>query len=249
MKFSLKKAGGGDKAAKPAKPAKRASRSGGREGTAAVKAFFVNHLEKLLLTAIVILAAMIIYSGFRKERLQSSPEKLTSEILTARTKMNASSWAEVSKQRQPEPDTFDVQATADTVGIKDEDFQLPTPVHPILKEREKRRSDPQWLAPVELEVRAGYGPLAIRSSEAPGAATPEVMRPERGLTNTRPLPDKLRQRRRGEMSSGDAPTVSAFFVSITGLVPIKQQAAAYREAFEGAAEFLAERDTPKYLAV
>ena len=248
MKFSLKKGGGGDKAAKAAKPAKRASRSGGREGTAAIKAFFVNHLEKLLLTAIALLAVVIIYSGFSKPGLNSDPAKLTAEINAARSNMNASTWTEVSKQRQPEPDTFDVQATADTVSIKDEDFQLPTPVHPILKEREKRRTDPQLLAPSELEVRAGYGPLAVRAAETPGAATPAITRTERGSAGTRPLPEKLRQRfSRG--SSGDSPTVSAFFVSLTGLVPIKQQAAAYREAFEGAAEFLAERDTPRYLAL
>lgn len=249
MKFSLKKGGGGDKAAKPAKPAKRASRSGGREGTAAIKAFFVNHLEKLLLTAIALLAVMIIYSGFRKPGLNSDPGKLTAEINAARTNMNASTWTEVSKQRQPEPDTFDVQATADTVSIKDEDFQLPTPVHPILKERAKRRTDPQLLAPTELEVRAGYGPLAVRAAEAPGAATPAIPRTERGSAETRPLPEKLRQRYRGGSPGGDSPTVSAFFVSLTGLVPIKQQAIAYREAFEGAAEFLAERDTPRYLAL
>ena len=247
MKFSFKK-GGGDKSAKPAR---RVSRSGGGGGLASVKAFLVNHLEKILLTVITAMSLMIIYSGFAKERLQSDPQKLEVAIRSAQTQINAPTWPDVRQQRYPEPDTFDQQATADTVAIKDEDFQLPMPFHPILKERQKRRSDPQLIAPVEIEVRAGYGPLAVHPADSAGS------RPhcptscgQKGIRTTRgPCPKSTASAVAATSPVASLPTESAFFVAITGLVPLKQQAAAYREAFEGAAEFLAERDTPKYLAL
>lgn len=245
MKFSFKR-GGGDKGAKAAK---RVARAGGQDSVTAAKTFLLNHLEKLLLTAIALVALLIVYSGWKKDRLQSSPEDLRRATQSARSRIDESTWAEVRQDRQPEADTFNQRATADTVAINDENFPLPMPFHPILKERQKRRSDPQFIAPLELEVGAGYGPLAVRPDDSTDAGMSGLFRSSGSSEESRPLPNKYTDHRPGEMLTGASPTESAFFVSVTGLVPIKQQFEAYREAFEGAAEYLPERDTPNYLAL
>ncbi len=245
MKFSFKKGGGGDKAA----PAKRASRSGGN-GLASVQAFLVNHLEKLLVSLIAVLTLWFLYSGLKQERIQFDEDDLKVAIDSAKSTIDAQTWNEVRQQRYPEPDTFDQQATADTVAIKDEDFPLPVPLHPILQERQKRRSDPQLIAPLDLEVEAGYGPLAVRPTDSAGAGRmPGFFRDTEGTEKTRPLPPKYTQSKAGQYTKGASPTESVFFVVIKGLVPIQQQFAAYQDAFDGAAEYLPERDTPRYLAL
>ena len=241
MKFSFKKkdagAGGENKS-------KRKSRSGGN-GMASMKSFLADHGEKLVFGLIIVGSAYIIYSGFSTAGLNSDPEDVRSAVTQATSRMNAETWLEVKATRHPEPDRFKQQATEDTIDISADDFAMNMPWHPVLKAQRQRRQDPELLAPLELEVRAGYGPLSVVETAGEGDLS-DLMR--RGPSeNTRALPDKYRDK--ASASIGGQNVESRFFVSVTGLVPVQQQQAAYETALANAIEYEIERDTPKYLAL
>jgi hypothetical protein len=242
MKFGLKKK---DKASGSVeKKAKRKASRGSGDGLAKMKAFFANHIEKLLLGAIAACALLLVYAGFRKETLDTDPEKVRAEVSRAQSNIQSSTWAEVKQVRQPETDRFDEQATQDTIGIDLSAYAMNVPFHPRLQQQNKRRSDPELLPPFDLEVNAGYGALAIKSNDRDTSISSMI---EGGSSKLRSLPSGF-NKGRGDTRLGGS-YEGRFFVVITGLIPYKKQFDLYQEAFMGAAEYEMERDVPKYLGL
>ena len=243
MKFSFKKKDAG--ASGEAKSTKRKARSGGKSGMASMKSFFADHGEKLVFGIIVAVSAYIIYSGFSQDGLKSEPDDVRAAVTRAASVMDADTWAQVKAARHPEPDTFKQQATEDTIDISSDDFAMEMPWHPVLQAQRQRRQDPDLIAPLELEVRPGYGPLSV-VERAGGSDLSNLI--NRGTSvNTRPLPDKYREK--SSSSIGGQNIESRFFVSVTGLVPVRQQQEMFKNALANAIEYEPERDTPKYLAI
>ncbi len=241
MKFSFKKNDGDEKKAKP--KAKRKSKG---DGVASLKTGAANHGEKLLLGLVVLVSVYVIYIGWNREGLDSSPAEVESAINNARSKMDSPTWAEVKQVRYPEPDKFDRLASDDTRPLKAEDFAMKMPMHPVLQEARQRRTDPELLAPLELEVRPGYGAIAMRGDGEGGRSAIGNLIGD--SDDTRALPDAVRERFRGQSTSG-TDTEARYFISITGLVPVKAQQELYRAAFGQAIEYRIERDMPQYIAL
>lgn len=249
MKLNLKKkdaAGGGGGGGE--KKAKKKARSGGGDGLVKAKTFFAEHVEKLLLGAIAVVSLYLVYAGFSKETIANDPASVEREIANAKASMNASTWAEVKQERLPEPDTFDEQATLDSIAIDAASYKLQSPFHPRLQERGRLRTDPELLAPFDLEVKAGYGPVSVR--QPAGAGSELAGMANRSDPNLRTVPDNpFRQSAgRGDRSSSGT-YKERFFAVVTGLVPVKKQFDVYQETFKGAAEYDMERDVPRYLGL
>jgi len=242
MKFSFKKDGGdGEK-----KPKAKSKSRGSGDGLASAKTSLANHGEKILLAVIGLISIYIIYSGFNREGISSTPDDVESEVQSARARIESPTWLEVKATRFPDVDRFDEKANANTIDIKVEHFPLRAPLHPVLQEERQKRKDPVVVAPVDLEVRPGYGALMLADNGQGGGGLRTVL----GNANedTRPLPDKIRERMGGR-SSSRGPTESRYFISVLGLVPAKVHQDAFREALVKAIEYSIERDTPRYLAV
>ena len=236
MKLSLKKkkSDGGEK------KAKRKSKGGGN-GMANAKAFFANHIEKVLLGAIALVSLMIVFSGFRKDRIQTSPDAVLSAVSNAERNIDSSSWATIAPQRMPEPDTFKQRATLESKTISADAYAVNMPFHPRLQEQSKKRSDPTLLAPIDIEVRAGYGGLAIKETNKRdlGEAFGSDTKVGRSI-------NAESQKALGDVNMGGS-YESRYFVSITGLVPYKKQFDLYLDALKSASSYEIERDVPHYL--
>ncbi len=244
MKLGLKKDG-------EKKPKKARRKASGESPVVKLRAILVQHAEKIVLGIIALASVWLIYSGMRQEKLQTDPEQIRVAVQSAKEHIESSRWDDVKSQRAPAADQFDQQASQDTVPISPDNFVLHAPFHPILTNPPKRRPIPQLLAPRDLEVKAGYGPLAIKDTEGRGslAETFSSQLGPDGEPLTRPLPDKFRQRLPGESSFSSAKVESRYFVSITGLVPFKEQVEQFEQAFKDAQEYQPERDQPRYLTL
>jgi hypothetical protein len=235
---------GGEAAEKEKKPKRKASRGSGNS-VAAAKEFLKLHVEKLLLGAMALAALLLIYVGFSKEPLGTSPDTIMSAVTTAQTSINSATWTDVKQQRFPEPDTFDQRATLDTISIDRDAYAIAQPLHPRLQERGKLRTDPELLPPFDIHVEAGYGALSIKAPEGRSNYS-EIARTS--SEEFRDIPSTFRANRRGETNMG-GDFEGRFFVAITGLVPYKKQFDIYQAAFDGTAEYNAERDVPKYFGL
>ena len=241
MKFGKKKnnADGGEK-----KKAKRKGRGGPGAGVA-LKNFFAEHVEKLALAAIALVSLLVIWKGLSKEPLGDTPDTVTAAVNNARNKIDASTWSEVSKTHQPESN-FLGQTEQDLIQIDPAAYTYDRPFHAVLRERGKRRGDPTLLAPLEIQLVAGYGGLAIKQDTTSGE-TGSFTRGRGNIPGTRGLPNEMRSRR-GAVSMGGN-YESAYFVGILGLVPYKAQFDSFEEALLGAAMFDADRDRPRYIGL
>ncbi len=243
MKLNFKKnksGGGGDKKSK-----RGASRQGGGDAIGNFKRFLSEHVEKLVLVLIAVVSLYLVYIGFSKEPLGTDPDAVQSAVRNAQSRINSGTWAEVKQDRFPEPDNFDQQATQDTISIDPAAYDLSKPFHSRLQQRSKRRSDPELLAPFDVEVKSGYGAIAIRSPDQDAGIASLV---QGNSPDLRPLPGNLRGSGRGEVQLGGT-YEERFFVALTGLVPYKQQFDLYQEAFKGASEHDLDRDVPKYMGL
>jgi hypothetical protein len=235
-----------DKAAEKAPAAKKAKRKGGGgDPMASVKKFFTEHVEKLVLGLVALLSALLLFRGFRAEGMKESPDTVRTAINTANSVVAASTWADEKKKRYADADNFDEQANQDVIPVDLASYEMSRPLHLPMLERRRRRTDPALLAPYELEVKSGYGAVAIK---APAGATGISATLERSSPDTRPIPESMVQSsgERGSFASGSGRYEGRFFVVITGLVPYKAQFAAYEAAFKDAVGYNIERDIPNY---
>lgn len=233
----------------PEKKPKRKSRSGASPAVVA-KQFLINHAEKAVLGLMGLIALLLVYKGFSQPALENSPETVRTAISSARSAVDQSTWAEQLKQRYPEPDQFDRQATEDVNAVDLTAYDVSRPLHAPMLERRGRRTDPELFAPVELEVKSGYGAVAVKPPTGVTTSTPLIS--SRNDPNLRPIPDSMLNQSRGRRSEGGFTSGSGeklesrYFVAINGLIPYKKQFDAYEKAFAEADAYNFERDTPKY---
>ncbi|MEZ6116090.1 MAG: hypothetical protein R3C28_05895 [Pirellulaceae bacterium] len=242
-----KKAKKSAKPAKEKKPAKKKSKGNGA-GAEKLKQFFLLHSEKLVVGVLAAAAAWIIFQGFSLDGLPANqaPADLQQAISSADSYIKQTPFTEVRSVRYPEEDRFDQQATEDTNGIELAAYSLDNVFSPIYQKPQRLRKDPELLAPYQLETKAGYGPIALKSQESGSDGFVNESRDP----NLRQIPEQLAQRFRGggggEGSMSGGKIESRYFVAVSGLVPLQKQMALYEEAFDGAAEYSLERDMPNY---
>ncbi|MCA9215542.1 MAG: hypothetical protein KDB27_20900 [Planctomycetales bacterium] len=237
---------GGDKKKAPKQKAegkkkKKRSSSGGA-GMANAKQWLMLNVEKLVLGLIGVSALFLIYKGVSGAGLapNQGPDQLTSKLTSADNALRDGNGDAMRAVRYPEPDTFDQQAAQDTSAVDAEQYATAQPFFRILKEQQKLRQDPDLLPAVDILVRSGYGPLMIKEEESALAtfATQDE--------NVRALTENLNTKWKGSIS-GEGKAKPVFFNTIVGIIPLRDQLAAYNTAFIGAAEYDLGRDFPRYV--
>lgn len=127
-----------------------------------IQAFFLHHIEKILLVVVVGLMLLLIWRGLSLPHLDNSfsPQGLVSQSNNAKTMIDdPERWKEVSGPRIP---PFDVVAGVHDVLKKSEPLAYmlvnswSRPDFPKLSPRQ----DPELYAPINLIARAVVGPLA-----------------------------------------------------------------------------------------
>ncbi len=126
----------------------------------AVAGFFVSHVEKLVLAVVLVLSGVFIYSGYSLEGVssQQTPVALSREVDRVRGHINGDHWENISKKHQPRTGHLErARKTQTPVG-----YAALKPFIPPDKPSGIRRTDPEILAPIELEVSVVVGPLALQ---------------------------------------------------------------------------------------
>jgi hypothetical protein len=133
--------------------------------------FFAKHVEKLIFAAVGLIVAFFVYSGFSIEGLDSSktPDNLRQQANGARDKLGRTQWDDVKDQEDRV--VLDLTRRLETKGTS---LVATDPVayashldwNARLFSQKGKRADPPLLPPEQLEVVAGYGPLAMMGSMA-----------------------------------------------------------------------------------
>src|SRR5690349_8423050 len=119
-----------------------------------LQAFFLNHIEKILLVIVLLLMVMLVLGGLRLEHLGSrfTPQALVTESDDTKRTIDQERWTEISVKRMPD---FNVVKGVTEVQKKTEPiaYALPNslarPDFPKLSPRQ----DPVLFAPEHLVVR------------------------------------------------------------------------------------------------
>lgn len=239
-------------------------------GEGGLKGFLGRHIEKLLFGLIVTVAAMMVWSGFsNREGISSSkdPTKLTDEATRATSHINGFSWDGHYRDKRSPKDASDLSSrAAQTLQKMSEDaYATQKLIAPPVSTPRTRRTDPDLLAVIDLTATAGHGALVkptFRSENRnAGEEGAEEFFDQAGESD--PLagqdldPDKFRpvpsgfnlagSREGGRSGSSDAGK-GVYFVSVTGLVPYREQLKIYQSSFLNASAFNPSRDAPRYLS-
>jgi hypothetical protein len=210
----------------------------------ALKALFLQHVEKLVLGVVLVLVVVFIYNGYSSKGISESPKELKNLAASAKSHINKPTWEEEVKRRFPDGVTgFTPQAEAVMVKSAADKYALPQPWKVPIGRLEKKRTDPKLYPVVQLVARGGYGPLAMHPDSRTGA-DPLAAAAETG----RELSPEALARIPGYRPPSNAVSQGMFFVVLTGLFPYKQQAAEYDEAFAKSPGYDASRDMPMTMA-
>ena len=239
-----------------------------------IQQFFVGHCEKLGLALIGILCIGLIYKGYSREVSKITPEDIQNINDQAQQNIQNTTWSNVKTERVQDID-FRQKAENVLQPISSTVYQI-GPLRELMAKPQTKRIDPELYAVEELEVVAGFGPIALRdrnrsknskSGIGMGAGlglgglflSPEET--EDGVILLRQLDTSEREKFegkqergsfsgafRGGFQSGAGNKAEAHsFVSILGLVPIRRQMNEYDRCFKEADGYHQQRDTPNYV--
>ena len=233
-----------------------------------IKDFLISHIEKIVLAVVVVLAGWIVASGYGRDtpKQDMTPESLADLSNTAQANIKTSSWAEVAEERVLEVRFGDRAAQINNTVART--HYMATDFKPPLWKLESKRVDPKLMPVKDLVVRAIVGPMAqemddeerlLRQEEEEEKSSDFLMEPGATRLVDRQLwpedREKLQQgygaSRGGGGGMGIAgnttKSVGTQFVSLTGLVPVRQQDEEYEHCFLDAMDYNEGRDHPQYV--
>jgi len=229
----------------------------GKKSEGGVGAFLFEHVEKIALGVTGVVVLVFIFLGSRHAPIQESlePEKLEIKRRQAIDYIHSSSFGAVRDQRYPPRRPFVERAREDVAEMRLQDYQFRQPWEQTYEPQLDKRQDPLLLAVQELEARPGVAALATTAATGGGLGMFEGGRPpatedKETETDLPPQPDlrpdQLAEIARYYRPEGGANAVSAHFVAVTGLVPIREQRTLYEQVFKDAAGYDIGRDQPYY---
>ncbi len=237
----VKKAGKAGADRPSAKESKK--KRSGLLGEGGLGVLFSNHIEKILLATAVIMAMMMVFSGFSKRTTidgNKSPEDLQQQASRAVSVVDAGTWSDFRAERDRDKHFLD-RATETQENVLVDAYAMGQLIKPPLVPARTLRTDPKLLAARELRVKSGYAALAVKRD--PRSAR-EARSTNRGVGPRRRLDDigwKQFVRTGGENTEG------VYFAAVTALVPYQEQLAEYKPLKNTVGDN-PERDQPHYLA-
>lgn len=147
-----------EKAPKAAKATKESKAGAGGAN------FFQLHVEKIALGAVVLVMAYLVYDGMGTKGVpdNKNPENLTQTASSTLSSIKESHWKEM--EIQPERQ-FKKEFEALVKDSHSPTFDKPYETDPweiAPRSISEKRGDPALLAPINLQVKTGYGALAIK---------------------------------------------------------------------------------------
>lgn len=171
----------------------------------ALKQGLVNHVEKIGFVIALAMVGLFIYSGVKLEPYGRSPDQLRADAESARTRITSYEWeaieADLDPNRNFSEEVKESSKAVDSDGYDTGGGQLdPTP------EPDKiiPRGDPEILAPVNLEAKTVFGPVAEYSQPNPFTSLEAAPKPEAEVIRIRRPKTKKSSSPRG-MGGMDSP--------------------------------------------
>ena len=132
----------------------------------AIKAFFINHGEKVAFVAFSLALLMLCWSAFNVERYTKSPDELQEQSRQANERISKSVFDPKNDNLNVLP--YETLAVNQSRSLAVDPYRYGSPFHPRDFVRKIPRSDPKYLPLLELRAIAGYGPIAMPSKGGAG---------------------------------------------------------------------------------
>lgn len=191
-----------------------------------IKDFFVRHCEKIILILIVPIALWIASWSMSYPPLEWKPEALTQSANDARTRVDSNDRTADDE----EVVVFKYNQLAQLIKqpVAKKFYETPIPWRPSVFPDRVPRVAPPVFTVTNLRARSGIGAIQFRpSTTAPGA----ILGGPSGL---------------GGQSSATMEKKGAQWIVLTGLIPVREQLAAYLDTFSASKGYDIERDRPVY---
>ncbi len=221
-----------------------------------LRTFFIEHVEKLLFGLAATIAIVLCWTGIHTSRTAriSSPETpamLLEQAREAEQHVDGFTWDDFKDL--PERDArAEYQSRIDEARqeINPSRYRSPNVLSPPYMPPRQKRQDPKLFPVTHLQARGGFSTAQrrIARTEAADNVLEDTTIPKETQTD-RPIPGVNRNgdtRRVSRTSAGGKPR-GVFFVSVTGLIPFRQQVEEYNRCFQRPVGYNPKRDTPKYL--
>lgn len=195
-----------------------------------------------------------------------TPEKLSQEISQAQQHVTSFDWKQDYEAERDVDKNLRERADQTMKPLVVEGYSFPQMLKPPYHPPRVRRSDPVLFAAERLEARAGFGFASEQSTseeaamfnQGIGMPTPDGTGADGKKPDGRPIPDLMMMNApvapgrdsgyaRPGMGSTGTNYSGRYFVSVTGLVPYRQQIVEYLDRFRNADNFDPSRDLPNLM--
>lgn len=183
-----------------------------------VKGFFIQHGEKLVLGLAVLLVLLLLFTGYRIDRIPSSqtPTSLEALVSQAKTHINEDTWPAFAEARTRE--LILDERVKGVAAIRPADFRF-APLKTI-QPRDEVRIDPVLLAPHKPETNGMFAAVAIvapkPTDENALDSVPLATEEEPSAATPAPRSTRTARGSSGESASSGYPTLPGFGESSGG---------------------------------
>ncbi len=201
---------------------------------ASIKAWLLEHGEKLALGLVAIVFLMFTWTAITREVLDDTkqPDRLQQVASEVRNHVQNSTWDE--KAAGVEIVDYETRVKRETV--LDKPYELKVAINPLLADPKSKRDNPKVFPLEQPQVSAGFGTFALR---------PEVAgEPRAGGAGG---PGRGGRQGHGFAPAGTAKLKGQAWVVVTALVPTLKQESEYARSFDGAMGGDTGRDTVQYI--
>ena len=221
-----------------------------------LRTFFIEHVEKLLFALAAIIAIVLCWTGIHTSRTArisppATPAKLLERAREAEQHVDGFTWDDF--KNLPERDArakFQSRIDEARQEINPSRYRSHNVLSPPYMPPRQKRQDPELFPVTHLQARSGFSTAQRRIART--AAADNVLgnstKPKETQAD-RPIPGVNRNgdTRRVNRASTVGEPKGVFFVSVTGLIPFRQQLEEYNRCFQRPAGYNPKRDIPKYL--
>ena len=161
-----------------------------------LKQGLVSHIEKIGFAVALAMVGLFIYSGVQLEPYERSPSQLRSNAEQAQSRIASYKWEAIEAEMDPNRN-FSEEVKESSKAIDSDGYDIGGQLDPTPEpDQIVPRADPEILPPVNLEVKAVFGPVAEYAQPNPFANLESAPKPEAEVIRIRrPTPKKSRSPR------------------------------------------------------
>ncbi|MEX0793514.1 MAG: hypothetical protein WD045_10285 [Pirellulaceae bacterium] len=234
-----------------------------------IKTKLILHVEKIVFGVAVALVAAFVYLGTQQEKIDTTPQRVEEAAKGAEQNIAKSTWESVAESRWTPP-TYQASAVRASTPMPGQPYEMPLSFRIRHKESIEKRADPTMLPLEDLEVTAGFAPMAMMDPTmrnrqggtgymdemggpggAPAMGFDEYGMGARGVDESKVPPTLTPEQRLkfGSVRGGQNTKVEGKpFVVVKELIPLKKQLDLYDAEFKDRANYNEGRDYPRYIS-